>query len=78
MMDYNIWRHEGVLRFSGLGQRLADCNVRILASHKFSADISPPTRLQMEADCQRFQKENAEILMQFKKRLDGMILRLRT
>lgn len=33
------------------------------------SDIAPATRLQMEADCQQFQQENAELLTQFRKDL---------
>jgi hypothetical protein len=31
------------------------------------SDIAPATRGRMEADCQRFQQENAELLLEFRK-----------
>jgi hypothetical protein len=31
------------------------------------SDIAPATRRRMETDCQRFQQENAELLMEFRK-----------
>lgn len=35
------------------------------------SDIAPATRQRMEADCQRFQEENAELLMQFRQMFGG-------
>jgi hypothetical protein len=38
-------------------------------SNYIITNVNPVTRLQMEADCERFQEENAEFLMKFQEEL---------